>query len=397
MLRPTSGGTVTGQPTTGTESVAPPVPAARVVFSEDDRREIAARIDTALSTGALTLGANTREFEEAFAEAHGARFAIAVSSGTAALEIILRSLDVSGREVVVPANTFAATAFAVLAAGATPVFADIDPDTAALSVAGLEAAMTERTAAVVLVHIGGLITPQVLALRERCARAGIPLVEDAAHAHGCRRPDGFAGSFGVAGAFSFYPTKVITSGEGGMIVTADERLRDEALAYRDQGKAGFMTNLHTRLGYAWRMSELHAAVGLVQFRHLPQFLDVRARVAAAYAAGLADVPGLTPLPPVPDLRSNYYKYPVLLAPGTDRADFKQQVRARFGVALSGEVYETPLHRQPVFEPYVRGSLPSAEAFCARHVCLPVHSDMTDDEVRRVLDAVIAVSAESDRT
>jgi len=363
------------------------------VFSADDRREIAARIDTALTTGALTLGDNTREFEEAFAKAHDAPFAIAVSSGTAALEIILRSLDVAGFEVVVPANTFAATAFAVLAAGATPVFADIDPDTAALSMAGLEAAMTERTAAVVLVHIGGLITPQVPALRDRCARDGVPLVEDAAHAHGCRLPEGFAGSFGVAGAFSFYPTKVITSGEGGMIVTADERLRDEALAYRDQGKAGFLTNLHTRLGYAWRMSELHAAVGLVQFRHLAEFVDVRGRVAATYTAGLAGAPALTPLPPVPGLRSNVYKYPVLLAPGTDRASFKRQVRERFGVALSGEVYETPLHRQPVFAPYAHGSLPAAEAFCAGHVCLPVHSDMTDDEVRRVLDAVLAVSAE----
>jgi dTDP-4-amino-4,6-dideoxygalactose transaminase len=382
---------VTGQPTTDSEPTAPPIPPARIVFSADDRSEITARVDAALGTGALTLGENTREFEAAFARAHDVPFAVAVASGTAALEIILRSLDVAGREVVVPANTFAATAFAVLAAGATPVFADIDPATAALGVADLAAVLTDRTAAVVLVHIGGLITPEITALRDLCAERGVPLVEDAAHAHGCRRPDGFAGSFGVAGAFSFYPTKVVTSGEGGMIVTADPRIRDEALAYRDQGKAGFATNLHTRLGYAWRMSELHAAVGLVQFRHLDEFIAVRQRVAAAYDAGLAGVAELTPLPTVPGLRNNFYKYPVLLGLGLDRAAVKAAVRDRFGVSLSGEVYETPLHRQPVFEQYARGALPGAEAFCAGHVCLPVHSDMTDLEVQRVLEAVTTVA------
>ena len=128
----------------------------------------------------------------------------------------------AGREVVVPANTFFATAAAVLHAGATPRFADVDRDSLALSVQTVEAALTPETAGVVLVHIGGLVTPDVDAIRELCDRRGLFLVEDAAHAHGSSLGGRSAGTFGVAGTFSFYPTKVITSGEGGMIVTADE-------------------------------------------------------------------------------------------------------------------------------------------------------------------------------
>lgn len=362
------------------------VPAARIVFGDSDREEIARRVDAALRSGSLTLGANTRELEAAFAHVHDVPFAVAVTSGTAALEIILRALDVAGRDVVVPANTFAATAFAVQAAGGHPVFADIDATTLALDAASVREALTPDTAAVVLVHIGGAISPAVEELRALCDERGIALVEDAAHAHGSTYGGRPAGTFGVAGAFSFYPTKVITTGEGGMIVTANERLRDEALAYRDQGKAGFLANQHVRQGYAWRMSELHAAVGAVHLRRLPEFLDVRRRVAARYDAGLRDVPGLTPLTPAPGSASNYYKYVALLDPGADRTAFKARVAER-GVALSGEVYDTPLHRQPVFAGLTSRALPVAEDVCARHVCLPVHSDLSDAEADHVLAAV----------
>jgi dTDP-4-amino-4,6-dideoxygalactose transaminase len=369
------------------------VPAARIVFGEADRAEICQRVEEILRTGALTLGENTQALEAAFAAAHDARFAVAVTSGTAALEIILRSLGVAGRDVIVPANTFAATAFAVLAAGGRPVFADVAADTLALSVQTVTAALTENTAAVVLVHIGGFITPAVEELQALCRRRGIALVEDAAHAHGSTHAGRPAGSFGEAGSFSFYPTKVITSGEGGLILTGDERIRDEALGYRDQGKAGFASNLHTRIGYAWRMSELHAAVALVQLRRLPEFLAVRRRVAARYDQALAGLAGLTPITPPPGSESNYYKYVALLAPGIDRAWLKAELKQRFGVALSGEVYETPLHRQPVFGELPHVPLPVAEDVCARQICLPVHSDMTDAEVARVLTAVEAVLAE----
>jgi perosamine synthetase len=343
----------------------------------------------------LTLGSYTRRFEDAFAAEHGASDAVATSSGTAALEILLRALDVAGHDVIVPANTFYATAAAVLGAGARPVFADIDADTLALSPATLAEAMTPDTAAAVLVHIGGLITPHAEELRRVCSGRGIALVEDAAHAHGSTLHGRFAGSFGVAAAFSFYPTKVVTCGEGGMILTESAAVAGEARIYRDQGKGSFGANHHIRRGYAWRMSELHAAVGLTHLRRMREFIEHRREVAGRYdaaLAGLADRGVVRPLGEPAGSRSNVYKYIAVLAPGVDRDWFREQLAVRHRVRLAGEVYDLPLHKQPVFAEYAAGvRLPVAEQMCARHVCLPVHSDMSDDEVDQVIAALDDVS------
>jgi len=374
------------------------VPSARVVFPASDRAEIAAAVTEMLASGALTLGPYTRKFEAAFAAAHtgprapspGGPHAVAVASGTAALTIALLALGVRGREVVVPANTFYATAAAVLQAGARPVFADVDAGTFALSAATTAAALTPRTAAVVAVHIGGLIPPQIDELRALCDERAVALVEDAAHAHGSTFDGRFAGSFGTAAAFSFYPTKVVTSGEGGMVLTGSEELAQEARIYRDQGKGAFSANHHVRPGSAWRMSELHAATGLVHLRRMAESIARRRAVAARYDKALADLGGLQPRAEPPGCRSNIYKYIALLPPGLDRARFKSELAQRFQVNLSGEVYDLPLHRQPVLAEYAGPALPVAEELAARHICLPVHSDMTDSEVDEVLAAVAAV-------
>jgi dTDP-4-amino-4,6-dideoxygalactose transaminase len=366
------------------------VPPARAVFSAADRAEILALVDDALKTGTLTLGPRTIELEEAFAARHDAAHAVAVSSGTAALEIALRSLGVEGREVVVPANTFFATAAAVIHAGGTPRFADVAVDTLALSTDTVAAAITDATAGVVLVHIGGLISPEVETIRDLCARRSLFLLEDAAHAHGAGYRGRPAGTFGVAAGFSFYPTKVMTTGEGGMILTNDESVRDEARIFRDQGKAGFVGGAHVRMGAAWRMSELHAAVGRVHLRRLDEFIGVRRRVAARYDAALGASDRIMPIMAPPECAHSYYKYPALLAPDIDRAALKQRMADEHGVGMSGEVYARPLHAEPVFAGLPRGPLPVAEDVCARQVCLPIHSDMTDAEADIVLDALTTV-------
>jgi perosamine synthetase len=369
------------------------VQAARVVFPPADRAEIAAAITEILSSGMLTLGPYTQRFEDAFAAAHGAAHAVATGSGTAALEISLRAAGVAGRDVIVPANTFYATAAAALRAGARPVFADIDAATFALSPQTLAAALTPDTAAAVLVHVGGLITPQVDELRAICDDRDIAFVEDAAHAHGSTYDGRFAGSFGAIGAFSFYPTKVVTSGEGGMIVTASDALAEESRIYRDQGKGSFGANYHVRQGYAWRMSEQNAVTGLIHLRRMGEFIRRRREVAARYDKGLAEMDGLEPVAEPDGCRSNIYKYIAVLPAGSDRAWFKEQLAARFGVRLAGEVYDLPLHHQPVLAQYAGLPLPVAEDMCARHVCLPVHSDMADEEVDEVLTAVAEVYGE----
>jgi dTDP-4-amino-4,6-dideoxygalactose transaminase len=359
--------------------------------SEDDRRSILKMIDDSLATGSLTLGPHTESFEQDMLEAHGGTYAVAVASGTAAIEIVLRTIGVDGRDVVVPTNTFFATAAAAAHAGGRPVLADVTAESMTLSVETVEAVLTPDTAAVVVVHIGGQVAPETLALRRLCDERGIALVEDAAHAHGASLGGRPAGTFGVAGTFSFYPTKVITSGEGGMILTADDRIRDDARIYRDQGKAGFLGGDHVRLGYAWRLSEVQAAIGSVQVRRLAEFVDIRSRVGRYYDAALDGVDGITPLRVPADGISNYYKYIALLDAGTDRDAFKAAMRER-GVSCSGEVYAKPLHQQPVFQSLAVRPFPAADDVCARHICLPIHSDMTDAEADHVVSAVRDVLA-----
>ncbi len=371
---------------------------ARVVFPAVDREEIAAAVTEILASGMLTLGPYTRQFEAAFAAAHSRPgspeadipHAVAVASGTAALEIALRYVGVSGRDVVVPANTFYATAAAAARAGGRPVFADMDPATFALSPQTLAAALTPQTAAVVVVHVGGLISPDLDELRRMCAERGIALIEDAAHAHGSTWDGRFAGSFGTAAAFSFYPTKVVTCGEGGMVLTSAADCADEANIYRDQGKGSFLNNHHVRPGYAWRMTEFSAVTGLVHLRRMASAITRRREVAASYSAALAGLDGITALAEPAGCESNFYKYIVVLPAGCDRAQFKKELSDLHQVRLAGEVYDVPLHQQPVFAEFAGEALPVAEDLCARHVCLPVHSDMTDDEVDQVLTAVTAV-------
>jgi len=197
-----------------------------------------------------------------------------------------------------------------------------------------------------------------------------------------------AGGFGAAAAFSFYPTKVLTGGEGGVILTDDEGLADEARIYRDQGKAGFHGGAHVRMGAAWRMSELHAAVALAHLSCLDEFLACRNAVAEIYDAGLTGMRGITAVTPPPGCESNYYKYPALLDEGVDRAGLKARMR-ELGVGLAGEVYATPLHHEPVFAALPHAPLPVAEDVSARHICLPVHSDMAEKEATHVLDSLEA--------
>jgi len=353
------------------------VPPASIYVPPEDRSWILSRIDESLASGQLTLGAHGQRLEEHFADLCGARYAAAVSSGTSALEIILRALDVAGKEVIVPSNTFYATAAAVLHAGGLVNFVDSEAESFALDVEGLRQALTPAIGAVIVVHIGGIITPRIDEIRALCDSAGVPLIEDAAHAHGSSYRGRYAGSFGRAAAFSFYPTKVVTSGEGGMIVTSDEALYQEALIYRDQGKQGFSANVHVRLGANWRMSEPHAIIGLAQVKRLGEFIERRRAIAAVYDQGLKQVqPSLRAVRPAEDARSNYYKY-IVRTEGLDRGSLKRALREGFDIGLSGEVYELPCHQQPVFEGMANRPLPQSEALCAQHVCLPISAVMTE--------------------
>ncbi|GLV79954.1 DegT/DnrJ/EryC1/StrS family aminotransferase [Streptomyces hygroscopicus] len=366
---------------------APRVVPVRPDFSAGDVEEILGAIRTSLETGQLAQGEQVAAFERETAAATGARHAVATGTGTGALVCGLRALAARGDgEVLVPANSFYSSAAAPLLAGLRTRLVDVEPDTLAPSVRTLREAVTPRTVGVLTVHLGGLISPELPKVAAWCAERGLWLYEDCAHAHGSRLDGRHAGRFGVAGAFSYFATKVITAAEGGMVVTDDDELAAAVRLHRNLGKPEEWRSHHTVLGENARMSELHAAVGRVQLRRLEEFLAVRDRLARQYTAGLAHIPGLTPVLPR-HTAASWYKYVVLLDPGTDRAALRAAL-AEAGVRLGGEIYEKPLDAQPVFASLLPpGRHPVAEDLCARHICLPLHTRMTEEDIGLVLSAL----------
>ena len=359
------------------------------VLGDDD----ASAVDDALRSGRLTqlTGPAVAEFENAFAEWHGVPHAVATSSGTSAIHTALAALDIGpGDEVIVPAHTFIASATPVLHQRATPVFADVDERTFCLDPASVEERITGRTKAIVAVHLNG--HPADLdALLEIATPRGIDVIEDAAQAHGAIYNGHKVGTIGVAGCFSFWEDKIITTGgEGGAVITSDDTLADRMRRIRHHGEGpmeGERAYFHLELGYNYRMSCIHAATGLVQLRKLDEYLEARRRNAAYLSERLGELAGVEP----PDVANgcvhSYYKYICRLPPdsGIDIADFARAVAGE-GIPISRR-YPTPLPQQPVFRDVDASPCPVAERIAGELFTLLVHPTVTTTDLDDVVEAI----------
>ncbi len=357
------------------------IPAMRLNFTKEDIRKIQDAVEEILSVGVLTMGPRVQAFEEAFKRVSGTRHAVAVSSGTAALEVILRAIDVQGWDVLLPTNTFIATAVAIDAAGGRKIFVDANEEDLCLDLADLERKLTSRTKAVIVVHIGGMIPRRMGEIQEFCRAHGLFLIEDAAHAHGACFQGRPAGSLGHAAAFSFFPTKVVTCGEGGMITTDDEELARKARLLRSFGREDPLCNVSVFPGNNWRMSELNAMVGLMHLDHLEENLASRKEIAKLYDSFLCELDWMRPVKPSQEVIPSYYKYTVL---SWIPREYLKSSLARRGVNCPGEVYRLPCHLQPVYkEVYSASACPNSERLCSSHLCLPLYPGMTPYEVEYV--------------
>ena len=302
------------------------IPILRIPFSEQDIDFLQDGLSHIVSSGFLTMGQYTNQFEELFAEFTGTDIAISCSNGTSALELILRGLGIEGRSVIVPTNTFLATAFAVMHAGNRVIFADSDPETLCLDVADVTNRITDDTAAIILVHIGGIITPAVYELQRLCNERGIYLIEDCAHAHGCAIDGKQAGTLGIAGAFSFFPTKVLTTGEGGMVTTNNEELAQNIRRIRNHGKNPTLNNRMSQMGHNYRISEVTALLGVQQMHKANTIIEERRRIANWYDSKLKNITGLRPLTLTEKIFSSYYKYVAYLDEDIDRHQIKMMLK-----------------------------------------------------------------------
>jgi perosamine synthetase len=340
-------------------------------------------IERVLASGMLAQGPEVAAFEAEFAEHVAGRPCVAVSSGTSALLLGLLALGIGpGDEVVVPSFSFAATANAVVLAGARPVFVDIEPRHFNIDPGAVRAAVTDRTAAIIAVHL--YCHPAALSpLTEIAEARGLAIVEDAAQAHLARLAGRSVGTFGSVSAFSFYPTKNMTTGEGGMVVCADAATARRVRLLRNQGMEKRYAN--EVVGYNARMTDLQAAIGRVQLSRLPEWTDIRRRNAAFLTEALGDVAGRSGLvlPSVARAAEPVWHQYTVRAP---RRDDVVERLSDLGVP-TGVYYPTPIHRLPAYD--LDLDLPRTEAAAREVLSLPVHPNLSAAQLGHIVDAVEA--------
>ncbi|MHA7862042.1 DegT/DnrJ/EryC1/StrS family aminotransferase [Tessaracoccus sp. Y36] len=350
------------------------IPPAKPIIGDEEREAV----DRVLRSGMLAQGPEVKAFEEEFS-AHFAlgRACVAVNSGTSGLHLGLLSSGIGpGDEVIVPSFTFAATANSVALTGATPVFADIALDDFTLDPASVEASITERTKAIMPVHLYGH-PAKMVELQAIADKHGLMLFEDAAQAHGASLNGTPVGAFGTFGMFSLYPTKNMTSGEGGMVSAANDEVERNLRLYRNQG---MLQQYHNEVvGLNNRMTDIHAAIGRVQLTKVGAWTEQRQSNAAFLSSNLEGVV----VPPVLDGAVHvYHQYTVRVAEGRDA--LAKALKDEYNVG-SGMFYPVPNHRLKPFQADVE--LPNTEQAAVECLSLPVHPSLSQEDLERIVTAV----------
>ena len=341
-----------------------------------------------LRSGALRQGAQCQAFEEEFAAKVGAKFAVTSANGSAALHLAYFCCLEPGDEVLVPSFTFIATASMVALMGGRPVICDVDPETFLLDLSDAEARITPKTKAIAPVHLFG--NPcDAGAVEALAAKHGLKIIWDAAQAHGAAIDGRDVGSLGDFACYSFYPSKNMFVGEGGMTCTDSEEYAQKLRFTRSHGQTG--KYYHTLLGYNYRMTDVEAAIGREQLKRLDDMLVLRRRNAAILSEGLAEVGGIRPQRITPGGTSAWHQYCIIVEPeayGCNRDELGAKLKER-GIA-TGVHYPRGLHQQPVFEEmYGPLELPVTESLAANILALPVHHGLAEAEAHEIADAVCA--------
>jgi perosamine synthetase len=350
-------------------------------FSDKQIKWINLKMGEILQQGfGLTQGEYTLDFESKTAKYVKTDYAVATSSCTSALVMSLKFFNITGKDVIVPTNTFIATANAVKLAGGNPIFCDIDSDSLCASLESIKKSYTKNTKGVILVHFGGLICPEVFEIKKWCEEKGLFLIEDAAQAIGSKVNDKSAGSIGDAGCFSFFQTKTLATGEGGMITTNDPKLHSFVKQYqnhgREESKNKNITDLFTMVGNNCRLSEVTAILGLAQLSEIEEIITLKNKVADFYNKHLFDIEKITPLNSPPEgYRHTYFRYMVLLNKGVDRVKVQEKMKEK-GVLVNWSYYY-PCHMQPIYN--WKTPLLVSEDILQRNLSLPLYPQLANNK------------------
>ena len=361
------------------------VPIAKPIIGEEEIENVV----EVLKSGMIAQGPKVEEFEENFADWVGADYGIAVNSGTAALHVALLSCGIGeGDEVITTPFTFIASGNSILYTGAKPVFADIDLKTYTMDPDSIEDLITENTKAILPVQLYGQ-SADMVKINEIAETYGLAVIEDAAQAHGATCKGKNVGSMGDMACFSFYPTKNMTTSEGGIITTNDEELADNAKVFRAHGAS--IRYHHDKIGYNFRMTDISAAIGLAQLDKIDEFNEKRIANAAYLNDGLKDVEGVITPYCAPESKHVYHQYTIRVEKG-DRDDWVDIIN-ECGVG-TGIHYPIPLYNQPIYKSLgLEGNCPNAELAADNVISLPVHPSLTKEDLDLVIEAVKKASSE----
>jgi len=357
------------------------IPAAKPIIGDEEREAV----DRVLRSGMIAAGPEVAAFESEFSEYVGGRHCVAMNSGTSALHLALLAMGIGpGDEVIVPSFSFAATANSVALTGATPVFADIDRDTFNLDPEAARAAITPRTKAIMPVHLYGQLAAMDC-FEALASEHGLQIIEDSAQSHLASLNGRNAGEWGTTACFSFYPTKNMTSGEGGMVVTPSEQIARMLRLLRNQGMEQRYRN--EVVGFNTRMTDIHAAIGRAQLRKLPAWTETRQANAAFLDANLNGVI----VPRVAAGASHVYHQYTIRVP-VDSGEARDAFMAELAVqgVGSGVYYPTPIHRLPSFALSI--DLPETELAAKQVLSLPVHPSLSNEDLKSIAEVVSATAS-----
>jgi dTDP-4-amino-4,6-dideoxygalactose transaminase len=360
---------------------------SRPYFPNEDIDRILIDIREALETGRLRNGKNLLEFERMFAEHIGVKNAIAFDSDGDALETALRYYGAKGKEVVVCTNSFISIPNSIIYAEGKVVFADIKAETLSMDPESLRNAISSNTCGVVVTHIAGFPNPDLKEIMEICDDNDLFLVEDSTHAVGATFEGRKVGTFGKAAVFAFTPTKVLTTGEGGMLVTNDARLNEEARRFRFYGSGPGKTDF-ANLGRHMMLPEVSAILGIYQLKRVEQFIAKRNEIAAIYDEELDRLDSVKTIKCAKNSRCSYYKYPLTLGKKVDKLKFTESLIKKHGIE-TGNVFYPPCHMQQAYRQIVNNSmtLRTAEEILSRTITLPMHVEMSTTEAEFVVTTI----------
>jgi dTDP-4-amino-4,6-dideoxygalactose transaminase len=327
----------------------------------------------------------TKQFEDRFAEMSKSKFALACSNGTTAIELALKSLDVKGKKVLIPSNTFFATSVAVTNAGASIELLDMEPKSFSIDYKDLERKLNPEIGAVIIVHIGGIISHDIKKIVSICKKHKVPLIEDAAHAHFSSNGKYHAGTIGDIGTFSFFPTKVMTTGEGGMITTNNKKYYEKMKSLKNFGRdindGGIIINPE---GNNFKINEFTSLLGCIELDRVLDRIQKRTTLLERYKQKLKNTKYQVIGQDGEGICANYKAIVTTPIEG----DWLKQYCKERKITLTGEVYKIPIHHQPLYKKqFTSVNLPNTDYYCKHHICPPLYPELTLEEVDYICDVL----------